>query len=168
MEIQKINRTLWKEATFSFFCGFLNPNYYSCQIFQEVRLFQGGRLFRSLEFRLLNRHSSYCWVRYYAWNMRALRSQCFSPKMNGLNPEKLKKSKSWDHFRMYVPVNFKMTLWYPQFFQKTNKTWGIIVLIGQFFSFVRFWEELKSFWNNWPLISTANPALFVWNYLRIF
>ena len=42
-----------------FFCGFLNPNYYSCQIFQEVRLFQGGRLFRSLEFRLLNRPSSY-------------------------------------------------------------------------------------------------------------
>ena len=43
----------------NFLCGFLNPNYYSCQIFQEVRLFQGGRLFRSLEFRLLNRHSSY-------------------------------------------------------------------------------------------------------------
>ena len=47
-----------------------------------------------------------------------------------------------------MSVNFRRIFWYPQFFQKTNKnnsTWGIVVLLGQFFCFfVCFLEELKT------------------------
>ena len=48
---------------------------------------------------------------------------------------------------MYVPVDFKMTLWYPQFFQKTNEKFRpdyyIHMQVPQVV-FVRFLEELKT------------------------
>ena len=39
---------------------------------------------------------------YYAWKMRAPRSQCFSPQMNNWHPWQLKKSKSWGPFWSYL------------------------------------------------------------------
>ena len=40
-------------------------------------------------------------MNFYAWKMWALRSQCFSPAMNGLNPENVKELKSWVPFWIY-------------------------------------------------------------------
>ena len=40
-------------------------------------------------------NSTYEWTTYYAWNMRAPRSYCFSPHMSNRHLWQLKKIKSW-------------------------------------------------------------------------
>ena len=50
---------------------------------------------------LIEKDKLWLQMNYYAWKMRALRSQCSSPQMSNRHPCLLKQSKSWGAFWSY-------------------------------------------------------------------